>query len=101
MFPIYEKLGKLKNENAALNGGKNPASYKRIATSMDQNILAFEREKQGKKVIFVANLTKTDQTFSVPIEGEFTDYISGTKVTFAKDQKLTFKPWEYKILLVD
>lgn len=101
MFPIYEKLGKLKNENAALNGGKNPASYKRIATSMDQNILAFEREKQGKKVIFVANLTKTDQTFSAPIEGEFTDYISGTKVTFAKDQKLTFKPWEYKILLVD
>ena len=101
MFPIYEKLGKLKNENVALNGGKNPASYKRIATSVDQNILAFEREKQGKKVIFVGNLTKTNQTFSAPIEGEFTDYISGTKVTFAKDQKLTFKPWEYKILLVE
>lgn len=101
MFPIYEKLGKLKNENAALNGGKNPASYKRIATSTDQNILAFEREKQGKKVIFIGNLSKTAQTFSAPIEGEFTDYISGNKVVFTKEQKLTFKPWEYKILLVE
>lgn len=100
MFPIYEKLGKLKNENVALNGGKNPASYKKIVTSADQNILAFEREKQDKKVIFIGNLSKTAQTFSAPIEGEFTDYISGNKVVFTKEQKLTFKPWEYKILLV-
>ncbi|HLF51639.1 alpha-amylase family glycosyl hydrolase [Flavobacterium sp.] len=101
MFPIYEKLGKLKNENVALNGGKNAASYKRIASSSDQNILAFEREKQGKKVIFVGNLSKANQTFSLPIEGEFTDYISGNKVVFTKEQKLTFKPWEYKILLAE
>ena len=84
-----------------MNGGKNPASYKRIATSTDQNILAFEREKQDKKVIFIGNLSKTAQTFSAPIEGEFTDYISGNKVVFTKEQKLTFKPWEYKILLVE
>jgi len=52
-------------------------------------------------VIFVGNLSKANQTFSLPIEGEFTDYISGNKVVFTKEQKLTFKPWEYKILLAE
>ena len=101
MFPFYTKLGHLKNENPALNGGKNPGSYKRIATSSDQNILAFEREKQGKKVLFVSNFTKVTQQFTAPIEGTFTDFMSGEKVTFSKNQKFNFKPWEYKILLAE
>jgi glycosidase len=101
MFAIYTKLGHLKNENPALNGGKNPGSYKRIATSSDQNILAFEREKQGKKVLFVSNFTKVTQQFTAPIEGTYTDFMSGEKVTFSKNQKLNFKPWEYKILLAE
>jgi 1,4-alpha-glucan branching enzyme len=101
MFSIYVKLGQLKNGNPALNGGKKSASYKRIVTSSDQNVLAFEREKQGKKVLFVGNLTKENQTFSAAIEGTFTDFMSGAKITFTKNQTLTFKPWEYKILLAD
>lgn len=98
MMPIYEKLGKLKSENPALHGGKNPASYKRIATSDDKSILAFEREKNGKKIIFIANLSKTPKQFTVPIEGEFTDYMSGQKRTVIKNQKQDFKPWQYLLL---
>ena len=98
---IYEKLGKLKSENPSLNGGKNPASYNRILTSDDLKILAFEREKSGNKIIFVSNLTKANAAFTAPIEGIFTDYMSGQKITFAKDQKLNFKPWEYKILIAE
>lgn len=101
MFPIYVKLGQLKNGNPALNGGKKSASYKRIVTSSDQNVLAFEREKQGKKVLFVGNLTKSNQSFSAAIEGTFTDFMSGEKITFTKNQTLNFKPWEYKILLAE
>ncbi|WP_394759083.1 alpha-amylase family glycosyl hydrolase [Flavobacterium sp.] len=101
MMTIYEKLGKLKSENPALNGGKNPASYHRILTSDDLKILAFEREKSGNKIIFLSNLTKTNTVFTAPIEGIFTDYMSGQKITFAKDQKLNLKPWEYKILIAE
>jgi glycosidase len=101
MMAIYEKLGKLKSENSALNGGKNPASYHRILTSDDLKILAFEREKLGKKIIFLSNLTKANAIFTTPVEGVFTDYMSGQKIIFAKDQKLNFKPWEYKILIVE
>ena len=101
MMGVYQKLAKLKSENPALNGGKNPASYKRILTSNDLKILAFEREKSGNKIIFLSNLTKTNTILNVPIEGVFIDYMSGQKIAFVKNQKLKFKPWEYKILIAE
>lgn len=101
MFSIYEKLGQLKNENSALNGGKKSASYSRISTSLDKNILAFERGKAGKKLLFIANLSSKNQSFSAAIEGTYTDYMSGEKVTFEKNQTINFKTWEYKILLAN
>lgn len=98
MFPIYEKLGALKNNNEALNGGKNSASYKRLTTSADASIFAFEREKAGKKVFYIGNLSKKDQEFTAPIEGTFTNYMTGKKVALAKNQKYNFKPWQYWVL---
>jgi alpha-amylase len=98
MFAVYEKLGKLKNENPALNGGKNPAAYKRIATPGDKDILAFEREKDGKKVVYIANLSKNAKSFAAPVDGTFTNYITGEKVIFAKGQKVDAKAWQYWIL---
>ena len=98
MISVYEKLGKLKVENEALNGGKNKSSYKRIVTSDDKSILAFEREKNGKKVVFIANLSKTPKQFTLPAEGNYTDGMSGQKITLTKGQKHDFKPWQYIIL---
>ena len=46
---IKSKIRKLKSENPALNGGKNKAKYSRIKTDDETNILAFIREKNGKK----------------------------------------------------
>ena len=95
------KLGKLKNENSALNGGKNPASYTRISTSDDAKIVAFERAKEAKKVIYLGNLSKEATAFSVAFGGNYTNYMTGEKVSFSKNQKLIFKPWEYKILIAE
>jgi glycosidase len=99
MFRVYEKLSALKNSNVALNGSKNPASYSRLVTSTDEQVLAFSREKSGKTVIYVANLTKGNQAFTVAIEGTYLDYMTGKKVTFKKSDKLEYKPWEYHILV--
>ena len=95
------KLGKLKNENSALNGGKNSASYTRIYTSNDTKILAFERAKGGQKVIYVGNLSKEAIAFSLAFDGNYTNYMTGEKVSFSKNQKMNFKPWEYKILIAE
>ncbi|SFQ70874.1 Glycosidase [Flavobacterium akiainvivens] len=98
MFAVYEKLGKLKNENPALNGGKKPASFKLLYTSDTESVLAFEREKDGKKVIYVANLSKQPITFNIPVDGTFTNYMTGEKVTFKDKQKIEAEGWQYWIL---
>lgn len=98
MYPVYEKLGKLKNENPALNGGKDPASYKRLAVQENSNILAFEREKGGQKAVYIGNLSKSAQNFRSPLEGTFTNYMTGKKVTFTPGHNYSFGPWEYMIL---
>lgn len=98
MMPVYEKLGKLKVENPALKGGKSPASYVRLQTSADDKILAFERESNGKKVIFIANLTKDSQNAKVQTEGTFKDYMNNQEMISAKDQSIELKPWQYLIL---
>jgi hypothetical protein len=95
------KLGKLKNENTALNGGKKAASYTKISTSDESKILAFARAKENNKVIYVGNLSNVNTTFTSSFEGKFTDYMTGEKVNYSKNQKLNFKPWEYKILIAN
>ena len=94
-----EKLGRLKNENPALNGGKDAAAYNRIQTSKDSSILAFERVKDGQNIIFVANLSKDRQVFTLQAEGKFTDYLTGKEVLLAPGEDQVFKPWQYWILI--
>jgi len=100
MFPIYEKLSALKNSNSALNTGANPASYTRIITSADEQVLAFSREKKGQKIIFMANLSKENQSFTTTVNGTYLDYMSGKKITLKKGEKWNYKPWEYHIFIL-
>ncbi|MDY8138182.1 alpha-amylase family glycosyl hydrolase [Aquimarina sp. 2201CG5-10] len=98
-FPLYKKLGELKNTNPALHGGKNAASYTRLKTSQDDKVLAFVREKEEKKVVFIANMNKTPITFKVTFTGKFKDYLSEETIEGSPDKELQFKPWQYKILI--
>ena len=99
MYAVYEKLATLKNDNTALNGGKDAAGYTRISTSDDTNIYAISREKDESKVLYIANLSDSDKTITLPVEGEFTNYMTGERITFEKDQAHDFKAWQYYILI--
>lgn len=99
VWPVLEKLGTLKNENRALHGGKNAAAYNRIQTSADDKILAFERSKNGERLIYIANMTEEEQNFSIDLEGEFQNYMSKKNVTLQQEQKMKFAPWEYRIFI--
>ena len=98
-FPLYEKLGKLKNENVALNGGKNAASYVEVATSNDKDILAFKREKQGKEVLFIGNVSGGPVKFSMTESGVYTDYVSGKNIEIKSEEENNLDPWQYWILV--
>lgn len=98
-FPIYEKLGKLKNENAALNGGREAAAYIDVVTSEDKKIIAFKRQKEGEKVLFVGNVTNSPVKFSIEQKAKYTNYISGETIEFNPEKANSLGPWEYWILI--
>jgi len=97
-FPIYEKLGTLKSTNIALNGGKNPASYVKIITGNSEKVLAFMREKEGKKVVFLANLSNVPVETLVEYDGTFNDVFSGNQMVLSKGTKVKLNPWQYYVL---
>ncbi|MCO6174271.1 alpha-amylase family glycosyl hydrolase [Flavobacterium sp. NRK F10] len=99
MMKVYEKLGKLKAENPALSGGEHKASYKRIPTSNDNSILVFEREKEGKKVVFIANLSAEEQNVTFELDQKYKDYNAGKPFEFKKEEGLKLEPWQYYILV--
>ena len=99
VYPILEKLGNLKNTNAALNGGKEAAEYSNVKTSAENEILAFKREKNEAVLYYVANMTAEPVSFTAEIEGDFKEYMNGSEVSISEGDEMQFQPWEYKILI--
>jgi glycosidase len=97
-WELRAKLGKLKVENPALNGGKSKAKYTRIKTDDDANILAFVREKNGKKVVYIANFSNNPIHTKVGITGEFTNYMTGKLMGLNEKQVYTILPWQFFVL---
>ena len=96
MWPLLEKLGHLKNTNAALNGGKDPASYTNIETANDK-VLTFQRSKNNSSVTFIGNFSDKEQSLTTPLKGKFTDYMTEEPIEM-NNNILVLKPWEFRIL---
>ncbi len=99
MFEVYKKLGKLKNNDPALNGGQNKASYQRLKTSDNHNFIAFQRKKGGHQLIYIANLSDSVQVVKLPLTGSYKDYMNEAELEIEENKNFEFAPWEYKILL--
>jgi 1,4-alpha-glucan branching enzyme len=99
MWPLLEKLGALKTTNSALHGAKEAAGYERISTSEDEKILAFKRNKNGEEVVFIANMTADEADFSLELEGEYTDYMTGEQDLLVKGSSMVYPAWGYQILV--
>ena len=96
-WDLLEKLGTLKNNNTALNGGKNAANYSILQTN-NENVLAFNRNKNEESIYFIGNLSNETQNFSLALEGSFVDILKDEKIVL--DTKIIeLKPWEYYLLI--
>ena len=95
-FDFYTKLGKLKNTNPALNGGKHPASYKRFQVN-NEKVLAFQRANNGNEVIFVGNMSGKPQQFKLGIQGEYQEFITGKNVNLSTN--ISLPAWGYYVLV--
>ena len=93
MWPLLQKLGKLKKENPALHTGIDASNYKKINVA-NPEILAFERTKGTDSVIFLGNFSKNSQEMNNIFSGSF-NYFNNV---IENSEKLVFEPWGYKIL---
>ncbi len=92
---FYQKLLYLRRDNPALAAN---ASFKKINTSEDQSIYAFVREKSGKKVLVVLNLSSKEQRFTIldkTLSGSPTNLFKGKKEPLPGSWKM--EPWGYAV----
>lgn len=91
--PFYKTLLTLRQKNPALAAN---AAYKKLRTSNDAALFAFEREKNGHKVLVVLNLSKFPQTFSwkdQPSEKEWDNvFLMNTEPVLT-----SIEPWGYVV----
>ena len=97
MWPLLEKLGELKNSNAALSESHIGAEVERINTG-NNNVIMFSRKHNGSAITYLANLSKSTQTFNVSNIDNLKDYMTNEIISVV-DGKLSLKPWEYKLLI--
>ena len=99
VWPKLVKLGKLKNENKALHGAKEAASYEKLSTSEEEKVLAFKREKDGEELVYIANISGEALSFNLELEGAFEDYMNEAELELQENQEMELQAYEYKILL--
>ena len=96
---LLQQLGALKNNHKSLASGLSGGSYKRILSSKNNQIFAFERENEGDTLLFIANLSKDYAQFSLPYDGYFKRYQDFKTKRLSSSYQYDMKPWEFWILV--
>jgi glycosidase len=92
---FYKTLLNLRKNNSALAAN---ASFSKLPTSNDAAIYAFERERDGNKVLVVTNLSKKPVTFTwktQPSAKEWNNIFGGSKEPI--DKGFGIEPWGYAV----
>jgi glycosidase len=71
LLAYYQKLGQLRAEHPALDGGSFEVLYH------DASVIAYARRKAGRELIVAAS--RSEQPTVLPIGGEFIDLLCGTR----------------------
>ena len=96
---LLQQLGALKNNHKALASGDKGGSFKRLQTTKNNQILAFERAKEGDTLLIIANLTKDYAQFTMPYDGKFKRYQDFKSKRLSSSYQYDMKPWEFWILI--
>jgi glycosidase len=95
MAPFYKTLLTLRKTNPAL---AFDATYKRLRSSNDDAVLAFSREKNGKKAVMIFNMSKKEQKFTIKdstINGEPINLFMGVNERISDKHEFSIEPWGY------
>ncbi len=94
---FYKKLLELHSSSAALAAD---ASFTRLTTKADDKIYAYAREKNGKKVVVLLNLSNTPQNFKIDntlVTGNATNVFSGKSESITQSANFKLDAWGYLV----
>jgi len=97
MAPFYKTLLSLRKSNVALAAD---ASYKKLLTANDVAIFAYLREKQGRKVAVILNLSNQPQRFTIKdksVYGNVINVFSKKKESISSTHVYDMEPWGYVV----
>ncbi|MBI5371583.1 MAG: alpha-glucosidase C-terminal domain-containing protein [Sphingobacteriales bacterium] len=97
---FYKTLLELRSRNEALSVD---ASFRKIAAGDTKAVYAFVREKAGKKILVILNLSKKEQTIKITdkdLLGNPYNVFMGNKEAVA-DQEWKLEPWGYVVYEYD
>jgi glycosidase len=92
---FYKTLLELRKRNTAL---ATDASFRKVSVGDDKALFAYLREKEGKKVLVILNLSAKEQTISIKEEalvGEPVNLFLGSKEPFKLGHQFNIEPWGY------
>jgi alpha-amylase len=92
---FYKTLLNLRRNNPALSA---LASFKKLSTTNDAAIYAFEREKEGRKILVILNLSNHPQDLrwkDQPSAKEWNNVFAGNREPV--DQGFSIEPWGYVV----
>ena len=95
MASFYKTLLQLRKTNPALAAD---ATFKKLASSNDTGVFAYQREKDGHKVAIILNLSKQPQKFSIKdaaINGGPLNVFMGVKEKISTSHEFSIEPWGY------
>jgi glycosidase len=99
--PFYQKLLTLKHENPALWNGSHGGVSSRIETTNDEAVYAYSREKDGRKIVVVINLTNKQQEVELKGDafvGDYDDIFANSTLSLTQDMTLTLEAYNYLVL---
>lgn len=99
-FEVYRKLNWLKANNEALFNGSRGGEMNIIESNYEQ-LFAFYREANGKKVITILNLGPDDiqtELQNVSFSGSFTNLFTDEESDYSGSVQLSLAGWDYLVL---
>ena len=98
---FYKTLLHLKRDNKALWNGDAGGRAERIGTNLPEAVYAYQREKDGDKVVVVINLTAKPQAIQLEGDsyvGSYNDVFNTKSLTLTPEMDIELGPWEYLVL---
>lgn len=100
LHEFYKRLLNLHASHPALNGDDKVAPVQRLHTNADNEVLAYLRTKDDRKVLVLLNLSANEVNCQLPagaVTGTFTNVFSGETINITEGQSLNLKPWQYLV----